>query len=225
MPDIISSKEIRPASESRLVFQCISFVLRNPYQDYQDRLLLIHAEFNSGNPCCAKQSYLGLSHVFDPWGFSPFGLPVLSSFRFDGSLLPPVVSGEFCSWLLLVPAFCTPCWLFGSLGAVPSFLFPKLPLSACGHLAFRLCVSCSSPSPFSFPRSSRLTTMLERLVCAAACDLLPFPTSSRPLPSCSSSLRVPMVMPYSRFSSLPIPFLCVRLPSSSFVCLVSSRSS
>ena len=32
MPDIISSKKIRPASETRLVFHCISFVLRNPYQ-------------------------------------------------------------------------------------------------------------------------------------------------------------------------------------------------
>ena len=132
---------------------------------------------------------------------------------------------NFVRGCLLSLSFCTPCWLFGSLGVGPSFLFPELPPSACGHLTFRLCVSCFSPSPSSFPRSSRLAIMLVHLVCAAACDLLPFPTSSRPLPFRSSSLRVPMVMPYSRFSSLPVPVLCVRLPSSSFVCLVSSRSS
>ena len=54
IPDIISSRKIRPTSKSRLVFRCISFLLRNPYQDYwdqlllRDRLLFTPAGFNPG---------------------------------------------------------------------------------------------------------------------------------------------------------------------------------
>jgi hypothetical protein len=146
MPDINSSKGIRPASESRLVFQCISFVLRNPYQDYQDRLLLIHAEFNSGNPCCAKQSCLSLSHVFGPWELLSFYQLALVPPFLDGPVFPLIVSGDcglgsLCcvpshSWLA---GWLAQCFFIALLSMLVRSLFALVVSSAVASLALLFC--------------------------------------------------------------------------------------
>ena len=104
---------------------------------------------------------------------------------------------------------------------LPCFLRLRPQLAVLLPSIFASPVSLPHPPPSLAPLAP--LQMLVCLVCAAACGLLPFLTPSRPPPFRSSPLRVPMVMPYSRRSSLPVPVLCVRSPSSSLVRLVSSR--
>ena len=168
MPDIISSKGIWPASKSRLVFQCISFVLRKPYQDIRHRLRSIPQESFSSSPCCAKQSSWA-SDSFHPCWARERSHPSIGLPSFPRSSMGP------CSLLLYkVTAACVllcnllhswfAVWLAWCLFTVPCcpyfrslFVLVVASFVASLVLLFR---SALLISPFPLPMSSALLLVL-----------------------------------------------------------------